>query len=51
MRAKSVCGVYFMRGGVFLTEKDVLTCVQIEFDMGIFLFFRRVVVRATSHAA
>lgn len=51
MRAKSVCEVYSMRGGVFLAEKDVLTCVQVEFDMGIFLFFRRVVVRATSHAA
>lgn len=40
--AKSVCGVYFIWGGeIFLGQsKDVLTCVQIEFDMGIFLFFR-----------
>lgn len=27
-------------GGSIFAEKSILTCVQIEFDMGIFLFFR-----------
>lgn len=31
---------FFYGGRSFFAEKDVLTCVEIEFDMGIFLFFR-----------
>lgn len=36
----SVRGFIFQVGASSIfAEKDVLTCVQIEFDMGIFLFF------------
>lgn len=46
VRENQCAGFYFSRweggrgGGSIFAEKSILTCVQIEFDMGIFLFFR-----------
>lgn len=49
VRENQWAGINFERGGgaaggrggrSIFEEKSILTCVQIEFDMGIFLFFR-----------